>query len=239
MANPDLKLLVNVPCVMRFPHIADGPVWSGPSQRDGKMRHCWTVDVAGSQQQYDGGEHAVWGSDTLKALIEHAGLAPDTWMQLTHVQVGTDHSWEAHVWDGTVWAQVPDPGPGAAPSAPGPEGAASSPPAGTAAPPAPATAAAAPPEKRTAREVMTACFPFLEESAKHFEALQIQVDGPHVASWAATMLIQAQKMGIDMPWQAPEEEPESADPPEGSPPTGEPPPEQPHPDSTGDDQLPF
>ena len=150
MANkPDLKLLANIPVVVRFPFAQNGgcdPSWSGPSKQDpSKMRYAYTVEVGADQPQYTAGEHSMFTSESMKGLIDNAGLSSDTWIQLAHLDVSGKHTLEAHVYNAKAddgkgaWVRVPDPGP-AAPA--GAEGASSGPAAGQRA--AAATRSAAP-----------------------------------------------------------------------------------------------
>jgi hypothetical protein len=138
MANkPDLKLIANIPVVVRFPFAQNGgcdPSWSGPSKQDpSKMRYAYTVEVGADQPQYTAGEHSMFTSESMKGLIDNAGLSSDTWIQLAHLDVSGKHTLEAHVWNSEAdggkgaWDRVPDPGP-AAPA--GAEGASSGPAAG-------------------------------------------------------------------------------------------------------------
>ena len=220
MANrPNLQLIPNVPCVIRFPFAADGggvsPLWSGPSKQGPGNRHTWGVEVGTGQTQYPPGDFALWGSDSLRALIDAAHPLKDTWVQLAHLLVGTKHTWEAHVWDPDrkSWSKVPDPGPL---PAPGPEGAASSPPAGAVAPPpvaAPAPAPAPSPERRpatgpvpdaagrTAYDLARAGEVFLRLAHEGFARAGVPITVDAVQAWACTLLIQASRMGLPMPWE--------------------------------------
>lgn len=228
--KPNLTLQVNLPCILRFPFAAeDGgvdPSWSGPSKQDpSKTRHQWTVEVARDQAQYPAGQYALWGSDSLKALIDAAWVNKDSWLQLAHLQVGQAHSWEAYIWNSQAengkgtWDKVPDPGPL---PAPGPEGAASSPPAYICSQPASAPAPTSPaaPAARGANrppaaiadtaghtawdlEHVGACF--LIMARKAFEAAKVTPEPGAVQDYASTLMIQASKLQLPMPW-APEEE---------------------------------
>ena len=224
--KPNLTLLVNVPCVLSFPFANDPggvePSWSGPSKQDpDKMRHSWTVNVEIGQPQYPAGEFALWGSDSLKALIDAAYVDKDTYLQLAHLQVGQTHSWEARVWNAQkgAWDLVPDPGPH---PAPGQQGAASSPPAGRPDPsaswgpppgsPAPGPSPAPPPAGRapvgpvpdsashTAWDLQHVGTCFLVMARKAFEEAHVEADPTAVQDYASTLMIQASKLQLAMPW---------------------------------------
>jgi hypothetical protein len=264
--KPNLTLLTNVPCILSFPFANDPggvePSWSGPSKQDpDKMRHSWTVNVETGQPQYPAGEFALWGSDSLKALIDAAYVGKDTYLQLAHLQVGQVHSWEAHVWNPQAnegkgsWDKVPDPGPS---PAPGQQGAASSPPAGRPTPPAagapPARTPAAPPPTgrapagspgagspgagpvadsagHTAWDLQYVGTCFLIMARKAFEEAHVEADPTAVQDYASTLMIQASKLQLAMPWDT--------SPPEEAPVAPEAPERQPGEEGDEDDLLPF